>query len=211
MAYSGLLDWGLRLTLLLGLPAALGMALLADGLVATLFNYGAFSAADVSQTQLAVMAYSAGLVGLLSIKILAPGFYAKQDIRTPVKIAIGVLVLTQCLNLVFVPLFAHAGLALAIGIGACANALLLLSGLLYRGLFTFCPGWGVFVLRLIPALLAVAGLLWAVDLRVDWYALGAQPWRRAGILTLVVASSAVVYFGVLILCGLRRRHLVRPR
>ena len=210
-AYSGLLDWGLRLTLLLGLPAALGMALLADGLVATLFNYGAFSAADVSQTQLAVMAYSAGLVGLLSIKILAPGFYAKQDIRTPVKIAIGVLVLTQCLNLVFVPLFAHAGLALAIGIGACANALLLLSGLLYRGLFTFCPGWGVFVLRLIPALLAVAGLLWAVDLRVDWYALGAQPWRRAGILTLVVASSAVVYFGVLILCGLRRRHLVRPR
>ncbi|KAB0274430.1 lipid II flippase MurJ, partial [Klebsiella pneumoniae] len=96
--YSGLLDWGLRLVLMLGLPAALGLALLSDGLVATLFHYGAFQAQDVQQTRLAVIAYSAGLIGLLAIKILAPGFYAKQDIRTPVKIAIMVLVLTQLLN-----------------------------------------------------------------------------------------------------------------
>src|SRR3546814_7207166 len=106
--YSALLDWGLRLVLLLGLPAALGMALLSDGLVATLFNYGAFSGQDVAQTRLAVMAYSVGLIGLLAIKILAPGFYAKQDIRTPVRIAVFVLVLTQCLHLILVPYFAHA-------------------------------------------------------------------------------------------------------
>ena len=80
--YSALLDWGLRLVLLFGLPAAVGMALLSDGLVATLFHYGAFSAQDVLQTRLAVISYSAGLIGLLAVKILAPGFYAKQDIRT---------------------------------------------------------------------------------------------------------------------------------
>src|SRR5690606_6634260 len=125
-AYSALLDWGLRLVLLLGLPAAVGLAMLSDGLVATLFNYGAFSARDVGQTQLAVMAYAVGLIGLLAIKILAPGFYAKQDIRTPVKIAIFVLILTQALNVIFVPLFAHAGLALSIALGASVNALCLM-------------------------------------------------------------------------------------
>src|SRR5690606_21157403 len=123
--YSALLDWGLRLVLTLRLPAALGMAMLADGLVPTLFNYGAFNAHDASQTRLAVMAYSVGLLGLLAIKILAPGFYARQDIRTPVRIAIFVLVLTQVFNLIFVPLFAHAGLALSIGLGASVNALTL--------------------------------------------------------------------------------------
>ncbi|MCD0505750.1 murein biosynthesis integral membrane protein MurJ, partial [Bordetella petrii] len=128
-AYSALLDWGLRLVLLLGLPAAMGLALLSDGLVATLFHYGAFQAQDVAQTRMAVMAYSAGLIGILGVKILAPGFYAQQDIRTPVKIAIMVLIATQLMNLALVPVLAHAGLALAIGLGATLNALALLAGL----------------------------------------------------------------------------------
>src|SRR3546814_14490756 len=101
------------------------MALLSDGLVATLFNYGAFSGQDVAQTRLAGMAYSVGLIGLLAIKILAPGFYATQDIRTPVRIAGFVLVLTQCLHLILVPYFAHAGLALYIGLGGTGNAVCL--------------------------------------------------------------------------------------
>src|SRR5690554_3050495 len=116
--YNALLDWGLRLVVLLGLPAAIGLALCSDALVATLFNYGAFNAQDVAQTQLAVMAYAVGLIGLLAIKILAPAFYARQDIRTPVRIAILVLIITQVFNVIFVPLFAHAGLALSIGLGA---------------------------------------------------------------------------------------------
>ena len=157
--YSALLDWGLRLVLLLGLPAAVGMALLSDGLVATLFHYGAFGAQDVAQTRLAVISYSAGLIGLLAVKILAPGFYAKQDIRTLVKIAIGVLIVTQLLNLVLVPLMAHAGLALAIGLGACLNALALLVGLLRRGVYQPGPGWSVFALRLLPALAASGAAL----------------------------------------------------
>lgn len=207
--YSALLDWGLRMVLLLGLPAALGMMLLADGLVATLFHYGAFQTGDVQQTRLAVIAYSVGLIGLLSVKILAPGFYAKQDIRTPVKIAILVLVMTQLMNLIFVPLMAHAGLALAIGLGACLNALLLLAGLRRRGVYQPGGKWLRFVLRMVPALLALAALLLWVDQRIDWIALQHCPRLRAAWLAGVLAASGVVYFGVLFALGMRPRDFNR--
>ena len=207
--YSALLDWALRLVLLLGLPAALGLAMLADGLVATLFNYGAFSGHDVAQTRVAVMAYSAGLIGLLAIKILAPGFYAKQDIRTPVRIAIFVLVVTQLLNLVLVPLFAHAGLALSIGLGASINALCLVVLLVRRRLYTPASGWTRFLLRALPALAALAALLWYADHRLDWIALGAHPGHRAAWLAGVVAASGAVYFSMLLLCGFRPQDFTR--
>ncbi len=202
-AYSALLDWGLRLVFLLGLPAALGLALLSDGLVATLFNYGAFSGHDVMQTRLAVMAYSAGLIGLLAIKILAPGFYAKQDIRTPVKIAIFVLVLTQALNVILVPRFAHAGLALSIGLGASVNALLLVILLRRRELYQPGPGWMSFAMRLVPALAAMASVLWLADQKLDWIALGSSPGLRVLCLGGVMLASALAYFAVLFACGFR--------
>lgn len=209
--YSALLDWGLRLVLLLGLPAALGLALLSDGLVATLFNYGAFTGDDVMQTRMAVMAYSAGLIGLLAIKILAPGFYAKQDIRTPVKIAIFVLVLTQLLNLVFVPLYAHAGLALSIGLGATVNALLLVVLLQRRGLYAPAPGWLRFGLRLLPALLVMAGILWTAGQYLDWIALGATPWTRVLWLGGLVFTAGAGYFITLLGCGFRPADFTRRR
>ncbi|MDM9559110.1 murein biosynthesis integral membrane protein MurJ [Bordetella petrii] len=209
--YSALLDWGLRLVLLLGLPAALGLALLSDGLVATLFHYGAFQARDVVQTRLAVVAYSAGLIGILAVKILAPGFYAQQDIRTPVKIAIMVLVATQLMNLALVPALSHAGLALAIGLGATLNALALLAGLLRRGVYRPAPGWGRFALRLLPALAALAAVLIYTDRRLDWLALQAQPGQRALWLAAVLAASAAAYFGALFLCGFRPRDFGRRR
>jgi putative peptidoglycan lipid II flippase len=208
-AYSQLLDWGLRLVLLLGLPAALGMALLSDGLVATLFHYGAFQAHDVAQTRLAVIAYSAGLLGLLAVKILAPGYYAKQDIRTPVRIAIAVLLITQALNAVLVPFLAHAGLALAIGLGACVNALSLLVGLRRRGIYRPGDGWGRFVLRLIPALAALAALLCWANQRIDWIGLQAHPGQRALSLAAVLAASCVVYFGLLLAAGFRSGDFTR--
>ncbi len=207
--YSGLLDWGLRLVLLLGLPSSLGMMLLSDGLVATLFHYGAFQAHDVQQTRLAVVAYSVGLIGLLAVKILAPGFYARQDIRTPVKIAIMVLVLTQLLNALLVPVLAHAGLALAIGLGACINAVSLLAGLRRRGVYHPAPGWGRFLLRMLPALAALAAVLLYAGAHIDWIALQAHPGLRAACLAGVLAACGFAYFGALFACGFRPRDFGR--
>ena len=207
--YSALLDWGLRLMLLLGLPAAVCMIMLADALVATLFHYGAFSAADVQQTRLAVMAYAIGLVGLLSIKILAPGFYAKQDIRSPVKIAIAVLLLTQLLNVVLVPWLAHAGLALAIGLGACLNALALLIGLRRKGIYQPSKGWFRFFVQQGLGLAALAAPLWWASRNIDWLGLQHTPLIRIAALSAVFVVGGIAYFAVLAAAGLRPRHFRR--
>ena len=207
--YSDLLDWGLRLMLLTGLPAAVGLALMADALVATLFHYGAFTDLDVANTRTAVMAYAVGLIGLLAVKILAPGFYARQDIRTPVKIAIGVLLATQALNLLLVPRLGHAGLALSVGLAACLNATLLLWGLRRRRVYQPGHGWWRFGAQLVLALLAMAALLGWAEARIDWLALQHTPLRRAAWLLALVGASAAVYFGVLALAGARPRHFAR--
>ena len=164
--YSGLLDWGLRLVVLLAVPCAVALLTFAQPLVAVLYHYGRFGAADVQQTATALMGYGAGLIGLIAIKVLAPGFYARQDIRTPVKIAIGVLVLTQALNLVLVPHLAHAGLALAIGLGALVNAAFLLMGLRRRGAYRPAPGWAKFGLQVLAASVLLAVYLTWLSARV---------------------------------------------
>jgi putative peptidoglycan lipid II flippase len=207
--YSQLLDWGLRLVLVLGLPAALCMVLMADAMVATLFHYGAFTGADVIQTRTAVMAYSAGLIGLLAVKILAPGFYGKQDIRTPVKIAVVILCCTQLLNLVFVPWLAHAGLALSIGVGACLNALALYVGLRRRGIYQPGAGWTLFITKQIFALLCMATPLWFAAQRIDWLSLQGTPFLRIGMLAGVLGVSVLIYLLVLALCGIRPSHFRR--
>jgi putative peptidoglycan lipid II flippase len=208
-AYSGMLDWGLRLVLLLALPCALALLLLPQALVAVLYHYGAFTSADVAATVLALQGYGVGLLALVAIKVLAPAFYARQDIRTPVKIAIGVLVATQLMNLVLVPWLGHAGLALSIGLAAWCNAGLLLTGLVRKGIFKPQAGWGLFALRVAAANGAVAAVLWWAAQRIDWLALQSQGGLRAGLMALVLAGVALVYFGVLALCGLRPRDLVR--
>lgn len=207
--YSHLLDWGLKLMLLLGLPAALCMVLMADALVATLFHYGAFSASDVAQTRLAVMAYSVGLVGLLTIKILAPGFYAKQDIRTPVKIAIGVLILTQLMNVVLVPALAHAGLALAIGLGACLNAMALYVGLRRKGIYQPGVGWLAFFLRQTCGLFAMAIPLWFASSQLDWISLQTTTWLRFFWLFGVLSVAGLTYLLTLWVLGMRLKHFRR--
>ena len=124
-----MLDWGLRLVVLLAVPSSIALLVFSQPLVATLFHYGAFEDGDVPQVALALSGYGVGLVGLVAIKVLASGFYASHDMRTPVRIAIVVLVITQLLNIVLVPLLKHAGLALSIGIGALLNATWLLVGI----------------------------------------------------------------------------------
>jgi putative peptidoglycan lipid II flippase len=207
--YSAMLDWGLRIVTLMAVPCAVALLTFAQPLVATLYHYGAFSDRDVQQTTIALMGYGAGLLGLVAIKVLAPGFYASQDIRTPVRIAIAVLVITQLLNAALVPLLAHAGLALSIGIGALINSLWLLIGLIRRGSYRPAPGWGIFAGQVVAAsaLLAVF-LLWAAE-AVNWMGLKGAALQRIGLLTAVLAASAVVYFGVLWIGGVKLKLLIR--
>lgn len=202
--YSRLLDWGLRITLLLAVPAAAALAILAVPLVTTLFQYGAFSAADTFATRDAVIAYSAGLVGLILVKVLAPGFYAQQNIRTPVKVAVVSLVTTQIMNLVLIWHLRHVGLALAISIGACVNAGLLFTLLRRRGVYQPQPGWGRFAIKLALAVCAMAVVLWlTTGAASEW--LSASGSERALRLAWVIALGAVVYFAVLWVLGFRLR------
>ncbi len=207
--YSAMLDWGLRIVVLLAVPCAVALLTFAQPLVATLYHYGAFTDRDVQQTTTALMGYGAGLLGLVAIKVLAPGFYASQDIKTPVMIAIAVLVLTQLLNVALVPVFQHAGLALAIGIGALVNALCLLIGLMRRGSYKPAPGWGMFALQVFAAsaLLAVF-LLWAAE-AVSWTGMKSAMFQRIGLLALVLLASAAIYFIALWISGLKLRQLIR--
>ncbi len=206
--FSALLDWGLRLTLMLTLPAALALAILAVPLLSTLFQYGAFSADDVLRTREALVAYSVGLAGLILVKVLAPGFYARQDIRTPVRIAIFTLLLTQAMNLAFIGWLQHAGLALSIGLASCVNAFLLWRGLRRSGSYMPQPGWIGFSVRLLLALLILGGVLWfAAGTDASWFAKnGAQ---RALHLGAVVGGGILAYFATLGLLGFRLRDFRR--
>ncbi|HEV7801847.1 MAG TPA: murein biosynthesis integral membrane protein MurJ [Burkholderiales bacterium] len=203
-AYSKLLDWGLRITLMLAVPAAVALGILAVPLVTTLFQYGAFSALDTLATRNAVIAYSVGLVGLILVKVLAPGFYARQDIRTPVRIAIVTLITTQVMNAILIWPLRHAGLALATSLGACLNAGLLFRLLRQRGIYQPQRGWGAFGLKLGLAVLLMAAAIWiASGTTAQWLAASAS--HRVTWLTAVVALGAAVYFVTLWAVGFRLR------
>ena len=207
--YSALLDWGLRLVLVLTLPCAAALLVFARPMVAALYNYGAFTARDVGQTELALMGYGVGLLGLVAVKVLAPGFYARQDMKTPVLIAIAMLTATQLMNIALVPRLGHAGLALSIGIAALFNALALLVGLVRRGIYVAQPGWAGFAGRVVVATAALGGgLAWAAH-AVDWIALGAQPGLRIALLAGALGGAALVYFAALALLGVSLRQFVR--
>jgi putative peptidoglycan lipid II flippase len=200
--YSKLLDWGLRMTLVLAAPAAVGLGVLATPLIATLFHYGEFGALDLAMTRQALVAYSVGLVGIILVKVLAPGFYARQNVKTPVKIALVSLLATQAMNLVFIWPLKHAGLALSIGLAACLNAGILYYQLRRQGVFTPQPGWPGFLLKLGLAL-ALMGLVlgFAMGDTAQWLAYGFR--QRALHLGLLVTGGALVYFATLRLLGFR--------
>jgi putative peptidoglycan lipid II flippase len=207
--YAAMLDWGLRLVLLLALPCAAALLVFSQPLVSVLYHYGAFTDRDVQQTTLALTGYGVGLLGLVAIKVLAPGYYASQDIRTPVRIAVVVLVLTQIFNALLVPYLAHAGLALSIGLGALVNALWLLVGLLRKGSYKPQPGWWRFALQVLLATGLVTALLAYAAQNVPWMALRQEAWLRIGWMFGVLLSSAVLYFGVLWATGLRLKAFLK--
>ncbi len=207
--YSAMLDWGLRLVVLLALPCAVALLTFSKPLVSVLYHYGAFTERDVTQTTTALMGYGVGLLGLVAIKVLAPGFYASQDIRTPVKIAVVVLVITQLFNLALVPLLQHAGLALAIGLGALINALWLLLGLMRRGSYRPSPGWGLFLLRVVLASALLAAFLLLAGGAFDWTAMRTHSLQRIGLMALVLLGSAAIYFIALRVLGMNLRQLLQ--
>ena len=141
--------------------------------------------------------------------MLAPAFYARQDVKTPVRIAVAVLVLTQCLNLVFVPYFRHAGLALSIGVGAVVNAVWLFIGLRRAGWYTPAPGWLGFGLRVLVATSLLGALLGWAGQHFDWVVLGAHEARRIGLLAACLLGAALIYFVALAVMGVRLRHFMR--
>jgi len=207
--YSSLLDWGLRLTFLLAMPAAVGLATLAVPLISTLFQNGAFTAAAAHASAQPLVAYSVGLLGIILVKILAPAFFARQDVRTPVRIAVGVLVATQLMNMIFVPHLAVAGLALSISLGACLNAGLLFTGLRRRGIYAPKPGWLLFFTKLVIACALMGATAWYSAAQVDWTGMAHQTLLRIGALIAVIGVSALVYFGALMAMGFRFRDFKR--
>jgi len=206
--YSKLLDWGLRLALLLALPSAVALAVIAEPLTISLFQYGKFTAHDAQMTQMALMAYAVGIPGLILIKPLAPAFYARKNIKTPVKIAVFSLLVTQGLNLILVPFLHHTGLALSISLAAIANAGLLYYQLRKQNLFTPQPGWTRFILKLLLAVVLMALSLYGVMQLMPIWSQGTMPIRLLS-LSALVAVGLLVYFAILGLFGFRPQQFSR--
>jgi putative peptidoglycan lipid II flippase len=208
--FSETLDWGMRAVLLIALPASIALMLLATPILVTLFQYGALSADDVSMASLSLRAYSLGLLAFMLIKILAPGFYARKDMVTPVRIGIKAMAANMILNLLFViPLYTlwnvgHVGLALATSVAAYLNAGLLLRGLRQSGILHYQPGWPRFLWRLLVATLAMAATLLLLSPPLElWQQWGW--WDRSLQLALLVMEGLVVYVGCQMIMGTRMR------
>jgi len=208
--YSRILDWGLRLCFVLVLPCTLALGLLAEPLTVSLFQYGKFDGHDALMTQRALIGYAVGLLGIIVVKVLAPGFYAQQNIRTPVKIAIFTLMVTQAFNVLFVfgIHLAHAGLALAISMGACLNGLLLFWQLRKQDLFQPQPGWPVFLIKLLVAVSVMSAVLLGLMHVMPAWSDGQMLDRFLRLGGLVIAG-VVAYFGMLLLLGFRLKDFAR--
>lgn len=208
-AFGRTLDWALRLALLIGLPAAVGLFMLAGPILTTLFQYDQFLVSDVGMATLSLMAYAIGLPGFILIKVLAPGFFARQDTRTPVRIGVIAMAANMVLNVLFVLAFyltdtpgAHAGLALATATSAFINAGLLFRALKNEGVLHIQPGWGQLLMQVTFALTLMVGLLLFVNAAPQqWLAWGGIE-RMLQLLLLIVASVSV-YFVALGLAGVR--------
>lgn len=206
--YRRLMDWGLRLCFLLALPCAVALAILSEPLTVALFQYGNFTAFDAAMTQRALMAYCVGLMGMIVVKILAPGFYSRQDIKTPVKIAIATLILTQLMNLVFIGPLQHAGLALSIGLASCFNAGVLYWQLRKRNIFKPLAGWGKFLGKLLFALVVMVAVLFGLLYLMPAWEQGNMLMRMLRLI-LVVILGASSYFAALYVSGFRPRDFMQ--
>lgn len=205
-AFSATVDWALRMVLLVGVPAALALAILSEPLIASLFHYGKMTENDVVQAANALEAYSLGVLTFMLIKVLAPAFFARQDLKTPVRIAVQCMLANMAFNLVLIWPLQHVGLALATSLSSMLNTGLLLWGLYKAGVYQPAPGWWLFGLRLLGGCAAMVALVWWLNApAAEWFAWGWQ--RRAWELSLLVGGGIFVYAATMLLLGLRMRHL----
>ncbi|MDA0822204.1 MAG: murein biosynthesis integral membrane protein MurJ [Proteobacteria bacterium] len=206
--YSETLDWALRLTLLISLPAAIGLALLAEPMLSTLFQYRAFDERDVVMAGRSLVAYSTGLTAFILVKILAPGFYAKQDTRTPVRIGVIALCSNVVLNIIFVIPLAHAGLALATSLAAFINAGLLFRALRIRGFYKPNPGWTLYSVKLVAACLVMSVVMVSMSSeQAVWSA--ADALTRTRMLVVLIIAGSAAYFSSVFAFGIRFHHFSR--
>ncbi len=211
--FSATLDWSMRLVTLIAVPAAVGLIVLADPLVTTIFFGGEFTATDVHLTALALQAFAIGLIGFSFVKILAPAFFSREDTKTPVKIGLIALAVNFGLSVVLAWYLtsigfagSHAGLALAISVAAILNAALLYRGLRHEGVLRHEPGWLALLLRILGANAAMVGILWWLHRPTAWW-LGAGIGERVSWLGVTVVVAAAGYFAVLALLGMRPSQL----
>ena len=211
--FNQTLNWALRLVTIITIPACVGLFIMAGPILASLFEYGKFTASDTYFASLSLMAYMLGLPALIVIKILAPGYYARQDTRTPVRYGIIAMVCNMLMNVAFVvPLVMmdyeapHVGLALATSLSAYINAMLLYSGLRNSGIFTPQAGWLAWIFRTVIASTAMAAtVLWLNPDAIQWSSWSLM--QRLGNLFFIIMTGAVTYFLLLWLQGLRPSHL----
>ena len=205
VSFSSTLDWGLRLVLLLGMPATIGLVVLAEPMISTLFQYNEFTRQDVHNSALSLRAYALGLLGYIAIRVLVSGFTSRQDMRTPVRYGVWSMVVSLLLNVILVFPLAHVGLALATSLGAFLNALLLLIKLYREKIYTPLLGWGWFFTRVILASSAMFVVLYGM-IDAGWW----QDWQsgeRVFQLLKWMVIGLLIYSGTLFLTGLRFRHL----
>jgi putative peptidoglycan lipid II flippase len=216
-AFSATLDWSMRLVLLISLPAAVGLTMLAEPLVATIFYGGAFTGSDVQLAGLALQAFSIGLIGFSYVKILAPAYFAREDTVTPVRVGLIALLVNFLLSVALAWYLTrinypgtHAGLALATSVAALLNAALLYRGLNKEGVFRPESGWTAFLLRVVVANAAMCVILFVLGKPLDWW-LQASFAGRVVELAIVIGAGAGTYLAILIVIGLRPAHLgMRP-
>ncbi len=211
--FAATVDWALRATLLVVIPAAVALFVLAAPILSTLFQHGDFTARDTRMASFSVMAYALGLLGFAMVKVLAPAYFARQDTRTPVRIGVVAMLANIVLNfaLVFPMILTgfvapHTGLALATGMAACLNAAMLYRGLRRREVCAPAPGWTPLMLRYLGANIAMAIVLVWLAGSVEWWVAALWHERVVRLAQCIVAGSAV-YFAVLWLAGFRRAHL----
>lgn len=206
-SFSSTLDWALRAVLLVGIPAGVTLAVISGPMLSTLFQYGRFDGHSVLMAQQSLTAFAIGITPFMLVKILAAGFYAKQDMRTPVRIAVIAMITNTMLNLLLIWPLAHAGIALATSLAAIVNSGFLFYLLRKRGFYQPRQGWMAFALRLSLANIAIAGFLWVGAGDIQTWISSSATWRIEHLAFLLI-SAVILYFTVLWLAGIRLHHLL---